>query len=164
MMRSNAFAVFIYIIVKLFNCCAAQPHPTEYSQTTLNYHQYKLITLPTIGLFETNNNVSSERHQNNDFLPHQLANNEIQSSQRRFSVETNSTENYFDINKNSTITSMLDKLPRNKRNAEREDICNIAECSCNTETKFLTVDCHFQQVSKIFLFLVCVDKIVCYSI
>lgn len=58
-----------------------------------------------------------------------------------------STEYYNEHrNENSDIQSIVESQMQ-KRAVEPQDICDTNECKCKFETKFLTVDCHFQQVS-----------------
>lgn len=49
-------------------------------------------------------------------------------------------------NENSDKQSIVESQ-MHKRAVEPQDICDTNECKCKFETKFLTVDCHFQQVS-----------------
>lgn len=49
-------------------------------------------------------------------------------------------------NENSDTQSIVESQ-MHKRAVEPQDICDTNECKCKFETKFLTVDCHFQQVS-----------------
>lgn len=41
-----------------------------------------------------------------------------------------------------------DPRQQHKRMADTQDMCDTNECKCKIETKFLTVDCNFQQVSN----------------
>lgn len=51
---------------------------------------------------------------------------------------------------NSDAQSIIESQ-MHKRDAEPQDMCDTNECKCKQETKFLTVDCHFQQVSTFFV-------------
>lgn len=141
MMRSIPFVlrfILIYIIVKLFNCSIYAEH-TEYLGTALNDRQQKLSALPTgSGLFTYD---GDSRAPNDE---------QIQSSQPNhednIEFPSKSNENIL-LDNNGKFDSLNETTTRNKRQSERADICNIAECTCELETKFLTVDCHFQQVS-----------------
>lgn len=42
-----------------------------------------------------------------------------------------------------------DLRQQHKRMADTQDMCDTNDCECKIETKFLTVDCHFQQVSNL---------------
>lgn len=130
MKRSIPFVlriILIYIIVKLFNCSVNAN--TVYIETALNR------SLPTIGLF---NDISIKRqYLDYDEVPSQRIDGK--------STIENQLENLQDEN-NQLIDT---EVARDKRNTERDDICNIAECACKTDTRFLTVDCQFQQVSTL---------------
>lgn len=143
-MRSIPFVLritLIYIIVKLFNC-SVHADQTEYLGTALDDHQKKLFALPTSdgGLFTYD---GDSRAPNDE---------QIQSSQPTDEINiefpSKSNENILHDN-NGAFDSLNETTTRHKRQSERADICNIAECTCKLETKFLTVDCHFQQVSTI---------------
>lgn len=47
----------------------------------------------------------------------------------------------------------IDPRQQHKRMAEAKDLCETNECKCKIETKFLTVDCNFHQVSKFYVFI-----------
>lgn len=54
--------------------------------------------------------------------------------------QRNYLENRYENSKSIAVTR------RHKRTTQ--DICETSECKCKLDTKFLTVDCYFQQVSK----------------
>lgn len=140
-MRSIPFVlriILIYIIVKLFNC-SVYAEQTEYLGTALNDRQQKLFALPTgSGPFTFD---GDSRAPNDE---------QFQSSQstdeNNVEFPSKSNENIL-LDNNGKFDSSNETTTRHKRQSERADICNIAECTCKLETKFLTVDCHFEQVS-----------------
>lgn len=78
-----------------------------------------------------------------------------ESSQRAAAVDfvllpeflANYSENRHENSKpNQSIHA--DPRQQHKRMADTQDMCDTSECECKIETKFLTVDCHFQQVSN----------------
>lgn len=91
------------------------------------------------------------------------ANNDSKSSQRikhtksTTNYATNSIINSFKSSSSNTSNNLylelVNDLPefesiRQKRQTNRQDMCDEAECTCKSEMKFLTVDCHFQHVSS----------------
>lgn len=78
-----------------------------------------------------------------------------ESSQRAAAVDfvllpeflANQSENRHENSKpNQSIHA--DPRQQHKRMADTQDMCDTSDCECKIETKFLTVDCHFQQVSN----------------
>lgn len=150
MMRSIVILsqiVLIYIIVKLVNCSAY----TEQSQSTFNQ-----FILPTNILNAIDDDISAVNKKTENVILSQNSSNyyaekaveiAIESSQSQQMTQSDRNENFYfeQFNKNRHP-----KSERLKRDSEALDVCDTNECKCKFETKFLTVDCHFQQVSKLF--------------
>lgn len=64
-------------------------------------------------------------------------------------LATNSGEQPHE-NSKLNQSMQADLRQQHKRMADTQDLCDTNECKCKIETKFLTVDCNFQQVSKIY--------------
>lgn len=146
MMRSIPIGlriILIYIIVKLFNCLA-YAEPTKTIQAALSHQQSDITSFSTFGI-HTNDELNARPYADEARRSVRLAEQLTEEKKSKFSSDVKSTENYF--NYDSGKFESIDKALRSKRGTERVDICAIAECKCRPETKFLTVDCHFQQVS-----------------
>lgn len=165
MMQSIAMIlriILIYIIVKLANC-SAYAETADYLQMTLN--PYELMWPTTNGTALANHHAgqqftaartNDDRTQIDNRNQHAYAkpatNNDIEASQRidRTNSIGDSLERLQQANKlyleSANDLPVVEQL-RPKRNADRQDMCDMAECTCKTEMKFLTVDCHFEQVS-----------------
>lgn len=163
MMRSIVILsqiVLIYIIVKLVNCSAY----TEQSQSTFNQ-----FILPTNILNAIDDDISAVNKKTENVILSQNSSNyyaekameiAIESSQSQQMTQSDQNENFYfeQFNKNRHP-----KSERLKRDSEALDVCDTNECKCKFETKFLTVDCHFQQVSKANCFSVILFIILFYS-
>lgn len=151
MMRSNSFVRNICIIWLLyFNCslCSVSYVPTN-----------SLFAINSINGTNVSNDARPLAQRNDDDVTldytHKTINNE--SSQQNavdFVLLPNSVVNYREYQyENSKLQTAIDE-PRqqHKRMAEPQDLCDSNECKCKLETKFLTVDCNFRQVSD-FIFV-----------
>lgn len=171
MRRLNSFARYICIILMIVSCTANAEQvkftkttakrsvaskssgdvPTDSSSFVISDDNKATATAnddtkSTTLFFNDNNdgnvnqtetiNGSSQRAAAVDFvlLPEFLANN---SGGNR---HENSTPNR---------SAPADLRQQHKRMADTQDMCDTSECKCKTETNFLTVDCHFQQVSNL---------------
>lgn len=152
MWRPKSFVFHIICInLILFNWLACAELTTYSLPITVN--DIKNVRLLTI-----NNSTKNVRISNDngaafkdvakfDVAQTQTINNE--SSQRideNFGLipnhpnQRNYLENRYENSKSIAVTR------RHKRTTQ--DICETSECKCKLDTKFLTVDCYFQQVSK----------------
>lgn len=63
-------------------------------------------------------------------------------------LAANYGENRHENSKPNRSIQAPDLRQQHKRMADTQDLCDTSECKCKMETKFLTVDCNFQQVSN----------------
>lgn len=158
MMRPNSFVLnIICIILILFNCSACADQAI-YSQSTVNDVIKNVPTLFTINginsaqymvdgnddIEDVDNGTPVKNVAEIDNAQNQTIN---ESSHQRieddFGLIPNHQRNYR--NENSKTQSIFESR-RHKRTPQ--DICETSECKCKLDTKFLTVDCYFQQVSQ----------------
>lgn len=159
MMRPNSFVLnIICIILILFNCSACADRAI-YSQSTVNDVIKNVPTLFTInGINSAQYVVDGDNNNDDDDDNGTSVKNvaEIDNAQNQtingsshqrieddFGLIPNHQRNYR--NENSKTQSILESR-RLKRTPQ--DICETSECKCKLDTKFLTVDCYFQQVSQ----------------
>lgn len=149
MMRPSSFVLRICIITILFNCskCAKQ---TKFAQTvnTVGVH------VPTNSLFTIgeSENIQSDGNQSSfhdddksDYAQKKIINESSQQTGDNI-VSSPNHVGYYIENRYENSKSIV-KSEKYKRSVEPQDICNTNECKCKHEATFLTVDCHFQQVS-----------------
>lgn len=155
MMRTISFVLRICIITILFNC-SKSTEQTKFAQTVNGVG----VHVPTNSLFTIgeSENVQSDGNQSRSFhddneLDHTQKKIINESSQRTGDniVSSPNHVGYFIENRNENSKSIV-KSEKYKRSVEPQDICNTNECKCKHEATFLTVDCHFQQVSVYTLF------------
>lgn len=140
--------------MNLFNC-SVYAEQTEYLGTALNDRQQKSTALLTSdggggsgGLFTYDGDSTAPMNDEQFQSSQSTDENDVE-------FPSKSNENSLLDNNGFEIDSLNETTTRHKRQSERADICNIAECTCKLETKFLTVDCHFQQVSTSTISLRC---------
>lgn len=150
MWRPNSFVLHIICInLILFNWLACAELTTYSLPITVNdIKNVRLLTINNGTAYVRNDNDNGAAFKNVaklDVAQTQTINNE--SSQRNnFGLipnhpnQRNYLENRYENSKSIAVTR------RHKRTTQ--DICETSECKCKLDTKFLTVDCYFQQVSK----------------
>lgn len=156
MWRPNSFVRNICIIFLLINCSASTEH-TKFIETTLNR---PISDVPTISLYIINGNKNDTR--SSSTVQHEDTVNSVHNK----NIDESSHQNAVDLmlvpklaveyRKNryeNSKTRSIGESHRYKRQAEAQDLCKTGECKCKLETKFLTVDCNFQQVSNLFSIL-----------
>lgn len=149
MWRPNSFALHICIILILVNCSACAEH-VEFAQV-----KQVNVDVPTNNLFainainESKNEQSGSQSSSNDEVKFDyMQKSRINESSQRNEDDIVSLPNqsgYYRY-ENSNIQSIFDSQ-RHERAADPKDMCDTSECKCKHESKFLTVDCYFQQVS-----------------
>lgn len=155
----------------IVNCSVNAEHD-KFTQMTVN--RLAKRDVPTDGsLFVISNNKTTENNDDDSdnikpSIYNDNPNDTIEMSQRNESSQraavdfvllpeflaANSGENRHENSKpNQSI--QIDPRKQHKRTAETQDLCDTNECKCKTETKFLTVDCNFHQVSNFTLVFFC---------
>lgn len=147
----------------IVNCSVNAEH-AKFTQATVE-HLVEQSYVPTdSSLFVISDNKETATENDNDTTKPSFLNNQNEtiktsqhnkSSQRAavdfvllpefLSVNYGENRNENSIKSNQSIQA--DPRQQHKRMADTQDICDTNECKCKTETKFLTVDCNFQQVS-----------------
>lgn len=161
MWRPNSFVRYICIILMLFNCSASAEH-ANFGATTVNR---AISDVPTASLYVINGNQDVE-HVPNETKPSLSQHEDTFDSGHNENIDESSQQNAVNLvllpklainnRKNraeNSETQPMVESQRHKRNSEAQDVCDTAECKCKSESKFLTVDCHFQHVSILFLIL-----------
>lgn len=150
MMRPNSFVPHICIILVIVNysTCA---HQVIFAHATVNNSKTSDSDVPLNvlhvidGIRETANAPGSNRSSFGDAENVDYA--QTESSQRiEDDIVSLPNETGYYRYENSKTKSIIES-PRYERAADTQDMCDTSECKCKLESKFLTVDCHFQQVS-----------------
>lgn len=150
MMRPNSFVLHICIISIFFNCstCADQ---VIFAHANMNSETVDSV-VPMNDLYIINDVKKTENVSGNGTLfdDEQNVNYAQKESSQRLEDDLVLLPNSSGYNRyeNSKIQSIVESS-RYERAAESQDLCDTSECKCTHESKFLTVDCHFQQVSFI---------------
>lgn len=149
-MRSNSFALHICIILILVNCSACAEH-VEFAQVKQANGDVTANNLFTINAFNESENVhSGNRSSFNDDDKYDYAQknsmNESKWQKNEDDAVSLPNQNGYYHYENSNSQSIADSQ-RHERAAEPQDMCDTSECKCKLDSKFLTVDCYFQQVS-----------------
>lgn len=154
MMRSNSFVQHICIIFLSLNWSSAlDVDHVKLSQTTVNR---AISDVPTNRLFVISGIAAPQNVRNDsihgekfDYAQKTTINESSQRIVNNFMSLPQQLLNYLENRyENNDAHSMAVESQRQKRTAESPDMCDTNECKCKHETKFLTVDCKFQQVSE----------------
>lgn len=154
MMRTISFVLHICIITILLNCLTCAELRKFVQSAIISGDDDDVV--PTNILYLINSTESVQRIYNRSSLydEDELDYGQIpiinESSQRDDFVSLPNRHIGYDVdnrNENSKTQSIVESQ-KYKRAIEPQDICDTNECKCKLETKFLTVDCHFQQVSN----------------
>lgn len=154
MKRPISFVLHICIItIILFNCliCAEQ---TKLVQKTAGINGPANTLHTTISNFGESENERSDNKtsfHDEDTLDYAQKKTNINESSQRIGDDIvylpNQVGYYIENRNENRDTQSIIESQKHKRAVEPQDICDTNECKCKLETKFLTVDCHFQQVS-----------------
>lgn len=159
MKRKISFVLHICIITNLlFNCskCAEQ---AKFVHTTdgINMPANTLHTaISNFGESENDRSGNKTSFDDEDKLNYAQKKMIINESSQRIGddivyLPNQNGYSHENRHKNNDTHSIDVESQMQKRAIEPQDICDTNECKCKFETKFLTVDCHFQQVSTLFL-------------
>lgn len=148
-MRPNSFVLHICIILILLNCSAFAEH-VEFSQVIKFNGDVPVNNLFIIKAFNGSENVQSgNRSSFYDEDKYDYAQkssvNEAKKQNEDDVVSLHNQSGYYHHENSQSIADSQ----RYERAAEPQDMCDTSECKCKLDSKFLTVDCYFQQVSFI---------------
>lgn len=149
----------------IVNCSVNAEH-AKFTQTTVKRSSSDVPTDSSLFVISDDNKTKARENDDDDTKSTTLFfnNNDggdnqnetiSESSQRAAAVDfvllpeflANQSENRHENSKpNQSIHA--DPRQQHKRMADTQDMCDTSDCECKIETKFLTVDCHFQQVSN----------------
>ncbi|XP_031628449.1 uncharacterized protein LOC116344162 [Contarinia nasturtii] len=154
MMRPISFVLHICIITIFFNCSICAELRKFAQSTIINHDDDVGIVVPTNSLYlikesanvQSHNRSSSYDEDESDYGRKPIINESSQRIDDDFVSLPNHHIGYYLENRNeNSKTQSIVESQKHKRAIEPQDICDTNECKCKFETKFLTVDCHFQQ-------------------
>ncbi|XP_055305282.1 uncharacterized protein LOC129569986 isoform X1 [Sitodiplosis mosellana] len=144
MKRPISFVLHICIITTILFYCSICTEQVKLVQTTAG------INMPANTLYTASiSNFGDAENERSDNISSQLDYAHRNESSQRIGDDIvylpKSTGYYLENHNENSDTQSTVESQLHKRAVEPQDICDTNECKCKFETKFLTVDCHFQQ-------------------